>query len=504
MTKRIIIIVLCVVLSAGALVGVLAYLGSRGGKINVYSVSNISMDSYWGDANETDGNVRYDRMQSVYLSDTQIVTAVSVTAGQEVTAGTPLLTFDTTLTDIELQRKELSVTKLELELKQAREELRRIGNMKPYVAPAPTPAPPEPEKHPIPEDELPYLVEGTEGTLENPYVFLCLPQMEYTHDLVEAMLLGVDQCWAVFQVRQDNALEGEVLSQWAITFKQDESGNVSFELIDAEEILSDEPIEEPQEPVDDSSGYTASEIADMKREQNKRIRDLDLSIRLARVELERMRLEMTSGTVTAQIDGTVVDVLDEETARKENKPIVLLSGGGGYFIDCTIGELDLADVQIGQSVTVNAWESGGTYEGHIYEISDMPAPQEGGYWGGAKNTNVSRYPMVVQVAADAVLREYEWVTVSFQGQEQQQGQSLYLENSFLRTENGKGYVYVMNEEGRLEQRFLKTGVNIWGSYTRILQGLSAEDYIAFPYGRGVKAGAQCVQAPIDELYSGMY
>ena len=56
--------------------------------------------------------------------------------------------------------------------------------------PTPTPEPPKPEKHPIPEEDLPYLVDGTEGTLDNPYVFICEDGMTYTPDLVEAMLIG--------------------------------------------------------------------------------------------------------------------------------------------------------------------------------------------------------------------------------------------------------------------------------------------------------------------------
>ena len=143
-TKRILAIVLSVVLTAGALVGVLYILGNRKRAVNVYDVTEVAMDSYWGDQNETSGSVRYDRMQALYLSDTQIVTGVHVEKGQQVTAGTPLLSVDTTLTDIKLQRQELSVTKLEVEMKQAKEELRRVSNLKPYVAPTPTPEPPTP------------------------------------------------------------------------------------------------------------------------------------------------------------------------------------------------------------------------------------------------------------------------------------------------------------------------------------------------------------------------
>ncbi len=502
-TKRILAIALSVVLTAGALVGVLYFLGNRKRTVNVYDVTEVAMDSYWGDQNETSGSVRYDRMQALYLSDTQIVTGVHVEKGQQVTAGTPLLSVDTTLTDIKLQRQELSVTKLEVEMKQAREELRRVSNLKPYVAPTPTPEPPKPEKHPIPEEDLPYLVDGTEGTLDNPYVFICEDGMTYTPDLVEAMLIGKTECWAVFQVREDNAPEGDVQKQWALRFSQDENGNVSFSMIDAESILPEEPSQEPApEPEDNSVGYTAQELAQMKKELNEKIAKLDLDARLARVELERMRLEMTTGTITAQFDGVIVDVLEEKDAREQKKPIVLLSGGGGYYVDCTIGELDLLTTKVGQHVTVNSWESGGTFEGEIAAISDVPSTSND-YYGGSGNPSVSRYPVSVRIDADATLREGEYVSVTMGANEEGVQNGFYLTNGFIRTQSGKSYVYIMGEDGKLEKRFIKTGKNIWGSYTQVFSGVTMDDKIAFPYGRSVKEGAECTPSDISALYEGM-
>jgi hypothetical protein len=77
---------------------------------------------------------------------------------------------------------------------------------------------------------------------------------------------------------------------------------------------------------------------------------------------------------------------------------------------------------------------------------------------------------------------------------------IYLENPFLRTEQGSSYVYVMGENGRLEKRTVTTGKNLWGSYTEIRSGLTPEDLVAFPYGKNVREGAKAVEADISELY----
>ena len=77
---------------------------------------------------------------------------------------------------------------------------------------------------------------------------------------------------------------------------------------------------------------------------------------------------------------------------------------------------------------------------------------------------------------------------------------IYLENPFLRTEGGRTYGYVRGEDGKLEQRFVTTGKSLWGSYTEVLSGLSEEDYIAFPYGKNVKAGAPTQEGDMSNLY----
>ena len=114
------------------------------------------------------------------------------------------------------------------------------------------------------------------------------------------------------------------------------------------------------------------------------------------------------------------------------------------------------------------------------------------------NPNVSYYPFTVFIDAEADLQEGSYISVMFSTATTEQG--IYLENPFLRTEQGKTYVYVRGAVGKLEQRFVTTGKSLWGSYTEVLEGLSAEDYIAFPYGKQVKAGADTVESDLSELY----
>ncbi|MDQ9886893.1 biotin/lipoyl-binding protein, partial [Acinetobacter pittii] len=79
------------------------------------------------------------------LSDTQTVTEILVKEGDEVKPGDVLMTFDTTLTELELERKRLGVEKQKLDFKTAKAELERIRALKPMDPNAEPPVMPEPE-----------------------------------------------------------------------------------------------------------------------------------------------------------------------------------------------------------------------------------------------------------------------------------------------------------------------------------------------------------------------
>ena len=79
----------------------------------------VGMTEFWGDNQESYGPVTTDRIQTVFLSDTQTITEVKVKEGDEVKKGDVLMTYDTTLSELELERKRLDVEKAKLQVKEA-------------------------------------------------------------------------------------------------------------------------------------------------------------------------------------------------------------------------------------------------------------------------------------------------------------------------------------------------------------------------------------------------
>lgn len=529
------IITICVVVLAAAIgCGIWYYLGHNSSEpVYVYPFHYVGMTEYWGDNQESYGPVTTDKIQTVYLSDTQTVTEVLVQVGDTVKKGDILMSFDTTLSDLALERKRLDVEKLKLQLENARKELQRINGMKPMVIPDFTE---EPEEEDV--DLGPAVSPGNPQIGENAAYDGSTPEMAIlcwinsSDSIGDAVLEQVrqkaEQLWneneeakyntpaegeeekppyqqqtmekfyVVFKVTEGNRQLGQKLL-WQGLEVTAKDGTFGFRFCDA--MIPDYTVaESDQEEIapewDFGSGFTAAQIAQMRLEQEKKIKDLEFQVKMAEANYKIAQTEAGDGNIYAQIDGEVVSLLSEEEAKMQMQPILKVSGGGGFYVEGFVSELEKDAMQLGMEVTVNDWNTGMMYTGTVTSLGDFPSSEA--YWSGMGNPNASYYPFLVFVDGSADLQAGRYVSVTYSTSAGENG--IYLQKPFLRTENGKSFVFVLGEDGRLEKRFVTTGKDLYGSYTEILGGLTAEDLVAFPYGKNVKDGAAAVEGDMSNLY----
>ena len=246
-----------------------------------------------------------------------------------------------------------------------------------------------------------------------------------------------------------------------------------------------------------NSGYTYSELVSMRNEKQKEIDELAFQIKIGKAELKIMEKEADDGEVKAEFDGVVSSVLEPQNALEINAPMIKVTGGGGFYVEGAVSEMDLATIQVGQVVTVNSWDTYMTYEGTVVEIGQYPT-EDGNYYSyGA--TNVSYYPYKVFIDESADLQEGYYVSMTYQSEPSEEG-VMYLENAFIHRENGESFVYIRGEDGLLVKQKIQTGDSSGGYMTEILSGLSETDYIAFPYGKEVVEGAPTAEGTFEDLY----
>lgn len=546
--KKLLIVIISLVLVVAIGAGI--WFGTRGKSesVGVYPFNQVGMTEYWGDSQQSYGPITTDKIQNIYLSDTQTVTEILVSEGDEVKKGDLLMTFDTTLSDLALERKRLDVEKLKLELESAQKELTKIKNMRPMSIPSYDTDEDEGE-----EASGSLLVEAYQISTETDYdgstantalicwvrddtsigsgIFEAVRQAAEEYQNYNAQFnapdpddgeedtdaqsdeegeeggstyepFTVSTYYCVFKVTAGNMSLGN-RSTWQGLKVSGSDGNFRFQFFDAYGVpdhmaaQEDEDAADTNQPtIDWGSGYTSAQIAEMRSAKEKDIQELEFKIKMADAEYKIAQTEMGDGNIYAEFDGKVTSVLTEDEAKAQGVPVLKVSGGGGYYINCSVGELDKDNMVIGQEVTVNDWNTGMTYIGTVTAIGDFPTEDSG--WGNG-NPNVSYYPLTVFVDETAELQAGSYADITFSAGTSEHG--VYLRNPFLRTEGGQSYVYVQGKDGKVEKRIVTVGKSLWGSYTEILSGLTEEDLVAFPYGKNVKEGAPAEEGDVSDLYN---
>lgn len=568
--KRAIIAAACVVGVCGAVWGGLTIArNAQRGDVNVYAVNECAMTDYWGDTSNTSGMVTTDKLQKIYISQSQTVKKVWVKEGDSVKKGTVLVSYDSTLTqatverakiDYDRQTENLEVMKNKLELlkkaknketlqaeydklqKELAEEIAKLDKEGGY----------KPDE-PIEEGKLE--VKGATGNSENAPLYYQIKSTTLLNDqTLKGILTALKQptpmgttttvsTYVVLVYREGDKMGGEPVSRGLViteTFTPDSTGEtsttpgeggetsttpgegggesgsgtvkLSFRFcdltgyVDPERTYSSDKYKEltrkiaqVQELLDAS--MTQLEINKAILEKAQAVKEQEVNLKVAKLKLDKKLAELGDGNVYAEFDGTVKAVRDPDAAYNNSEAVVELSGGGGYYVTGTLSEMDLGSVQVGDTVSISSWMTGAACEGTIVSIDDYPT-SNGSNWGDG-NRNVSYYPFKVFVTEDANLQPNDYVDIQYQkvSAQQQAGSSLYLQSMFIREDNGKSYVMARGEDGRLEQRWVQTGRDLWGSYTQIRGGLTVDDYVAFPYGRDVVEGAHTQEATTDQLYN---
>ena len=183
--RRTIAGVLIAALIGGGVYGILLLVRGSGGKVKVYPIMEFCTD-YADDQAETQGLVKPDKMQSIYVSETQKITKYFVREGDTVKVGDPILSYDTTLTDLQLERARISVQKLEIALDEANANLVKVNNYRLYV-PQPDPLPDEEPDTPLTPVEVPYF-RGGSGTKDSPFFYIWSNNCAYDSAFIDSLL----------------------------------------------------------------------------------------------------------------------------------------------------------------------------------------------------------------------------------------------------------------------------------------------------------------------------
>ena len=377
-----------------------------------------------------------------------------------------------------------------------------------------------------------------EGTKEKPYVFFCVDgaivQASFMNKLLGFNEAGTSRknggiledgegCYAILEIREGDDMSGGFIKSIQINgtvpvdkaFAPDVTWTFTTNGLQKNVPEITEPSTEPdtEDPGDwidddfqfwdDGEQYTVSELQQAITDKKAEIQELELTLRENDLEIAKNQRELDNATVVSSIHGVVKTVGDVSVVSDDGEPFILVTSDSGLYIQGTINEMDLDKYTVGTEITATSWDSYETVTAEITEISEYPASSLS-YWSSSENMNVSAYPFLAYVAEPGSLAEGDGVEIQFEQEVNADSTGIYLEKMYVRSENGQSYVYIDDGNGRLKKQYVKTGKSSYGT-VEILEGLTLNDKIAFPYSADAKEGARTRNGDGfsgDDSYSG--
>ena len=246
--------------------------------------------------------------------------------------------------------------------------------------------------------------------------------------------------------------------------------------------------------------YTKEELAEAVQRQEERLADLRLDLKQSELKIRSTEKAVEEGAVLAKISGVVKKAGDPSNPPGDGSAFLQVASTEGMYIRGGISELLLDQIREGDLVNVSAGQSGTCCQAEIREIS--PYPDESGMFSGIYGAvSASMYPFIAYVSEGGdTLISQEWVQMDAAGSGMEQpSDALYLWKAFILEEEGRQYVYLRDEKGKLRKREITTGRRV-GEGCEVLSGVSWEDWLAFPYGKEVRNGAATREGAMSELY----
>ena len=241
-------------------------------------------------------------------------------------------------------------------------------------------------------------------------------------------------------------------------------------------------VDVPETPFVPSYGMSKAERLAYVEQLTQQLRDGELSYKQLEHDIARLSATAENGIVVSAIDGVVSKL--SPTARAGETLLEIRGGSGRSVISCMVAETDLDKYPVGRELTGFSYDVGTNVTAKVTYVSPMPATDS---YSSGGNPNSSGYTMLLEVQGDVELPMYSYVEfTSFQPLSKTG--AIYLYEAFVREIDGQDCIFVARD-GVLRKVQVHTGRRIMEYIELVGSDLTREDYIAFPYEKGVRDGA---------------
>ena len=218
------------------------------------------------------------------------------------------------------------------------------------------------------------------------------------------------------------------------------------------------------------------------------LKEAELNLQAKEKEVAQSESVMSNTTVTAPVTGRVTAINENGTDNYGNPlPYITIQQAGSFRIKGTLGELQRGGIMEGSRMKIISRIDPSIFWMGTVTLVDYESPSQGNqndmYYGPSIDSMsaTSKYPFYVELDSSEGLLLGQHVYLELDTGDEAQSSYPCVSGAFIcYDDDGSTYVWAENK-GKLEKRTVTVGeYNYMNDTMEILDGLTEEDYIAFP------------------------
>ena len=226
------------------------------------------------------------------------------------------------------------------------------------------------------------------------------------------------------------------------------------------------------------------------------LKEAEMNVKTKEAEVVASETLLENATVVAPVSGRVQSVSESGTDNYGKPvPYITIQQAGSYRIKGTLGELQRGGIVEGDRMKILSRTDAGTFWTGTVTLVDYESPYQGSdmdrYYGMSSDemSSSSKYPFYVELDSTEGLILGQHVYMELETEETETT-GVSLSGAFIcYDEDGSSYVWA-EKRGKLEKRTVILGeYNPMQDTYQVTDGLTEEDYIAFPDEQLCQEGA---------------
>ena len=227
------------------------------------------------------------------------------------------------------------------------------------------------------------------------------------------------------------------------------------------------------------------------------LKEAELNLSTKEAEVQKSEDILNNATVVSPVTGRIQSISENGMDNYGNPlPYITIQQSGAYRVKGTLGELQRGGIMEGSRMTIRSRTDKEAMWGGTVTLVDYENPSQGNqndmYYGNSADemTSSSKYPFYVELDSTEGLILGQHVYLELEAEEgETTGPS--ISSAFICFDENDGSTYVWAEKnGKLTKKAVTLGeYNFMLDTYEITEGLTEEDFIAFPDGELCVEGA---------------